>query len=920
MTANDPGADGDEPKTPALISPGPALARPANAARQRAIVVGAVIVAGVLLSLLGWSIVANSETRRIDADFQKRAAVQLRLARERLQLHEELVRGIRAYLENSTDVEPQEFSAYVQLLLERLPASRAFQWAPRVAHDRRAAVEAAMEAAGHTNFRIWEREVSGQLGTPAIRARERPEYWPILWVEPLAGHELSLGFDLHESVVTRPMLDRARAEKTLMLSPQVRLIRSRDTDRGAGVIFIEPVFRPGDPAAAADGFSGFIQAIFSVDRLLAQVHAEIPDNALDLAYYDDSAQFEHLRLLYARIDGREYSGSGDAAPRPFDAPPSLRERAGATGETFRLGGRDWRIVITPNAVWQERQRTLLPKLVLGGELALTALAALFVHALLSRTAKTERMVAQRTSELVESRRQLTGLLADMPGAAYRCSPTEPFSVHFVSDGVEELTGYAARDFIVGDRKWAELVHGEDAPECLRRITAAVERHESYELEYRLRHRDGQTRHVWERGHGVYREDGSAQFIEGLVVDATARKAAESRAREFDRQLLETQKLESLGVLAGGIAHDFNNILTAVLGNAALAKLQLPANAPIKPQLEQIEIAARRAADLCAQMLAYAGRGTLAPSRVDLSALVRDTAALLEVSIGKGTRLHLHLPVQLPAVQADSTQLRQIVMNLVINAAEAIGDRAGAITVSTFSQAITAAELRHAVQCPELPGGTYVGLEVRDNGSGIPPQTLARMFEPFFTTKFSGRGLGLSAVLGIVRSHRGALFVESEVGAGTRFRLLLPAASGELTAAALAVGESGASGAAALPTLKGTVLIVDDENSVREMGGMALRHAGLDVMEAADGFAALALCRDHPEMIDLVLLDLTMPNLSGEETLRRMRMQGVTQKVILMSGYSANEATRRCQQLGAVAFVQKPFELASLLKLIGEHLK
>jgi two-component system cell cycle sensor histidine kinase/response regulator CckA len=915
----DAGADG-EASISSLTSPASDASRLSRLSRYRGLIVALVVLAGLGLTWLGWLFVARTETKRIEADFLKRAAVQMRLARERLQLHEELVRGLRAYLENSSDVQRGEFAAYVKVLLERLPAGRAFQWAPRIPHERRAALEAEMRAIGHANFRLWERDVAGQLGTPAIPARERPEYWPILWAEPHSGNEPSLGFDLHESIVTRPMLDAARARKELMLSPQVRLIRTQETDRGAGVIFIEPVFRPGDPnAAPEDGFLGFIQAIFSVDRLLAQVHTESPDDALDFAYYDDSAQFEHLRLLYARIDGREYSGSGDAAPRPIDAPPSLHDRADATGEKFRIGGRDWRIVITPNAAWLARQRSPLPWLVSAGELGLTLFAALFVSALLSRTAQTEQMVARRTGELVESRRQLAGLLADMPGAAYRCAPEPPYPVLFVSDGVEDLTGVPARDFVVGERKWVELIHAEDVPECERRIAAAIESREPFELEYRLLHRDGTTRYVWERGHAVYGDDGRPRFIEGLVVDATDRKAAETRAREFDRQLLETQKLESLGVLAGGIAHDFNNILTAVLGNAALAKLQLPANAPVKPHLDQIETAARRAADLCAQMLAYAGRGTLAPSRVDLSALVRDTAALLEVSIGKGTRLHLHLPVQLPAVQADATQLRQIVMNLVINAAEAIGDRAGAITVSTFTQTVTPADLHRAVQHPELPGGVYVGLEVRDNGSGIPPETIARMFEPFFTTKFSGRGLGLSAVLGIVRSHRGALFVESEVGAGSRLRLLLPAAHGEVPTG-LALGAAGQPASDALPQLQGTILIVDDESAVREMGSMALRHAGLEVMEAADGFQALTLCRDHPEMIDLVLLDLTMPNLSGEETLRRLRMQGAKQKVILMSGYSANEATRRCQQLGAVAFVQKPFEIAALLKLIGTHLR
>jgi signal transduction histidine kinase/CheY-like chemotaxis protein len=442
----------------------------------------------------------------------------------------------------------------------------------------------------------------------------------------------------------------------------------------------------------------------------------------------------------------------------------------------------------------------------------------------------------------------------------------------------------------------------------------------FELEYRIRHVDGRERHIWERGHGVYDEAGQLVGIEGLMVDATARKEAEAHAREFDRQIVETQKLESLGVLAGGIAHDFNNLLTAVLGNASIARQTLPATSPLQSQLQQIEKASRRAADLCAQMLAYAGKSQLTTARVDLSELVRETTSLLGVTLGKSTQLHLRLTTELPHVQADATQLRQIVMNLVINAADAIGDRAGEVVLRTFALEATREELATAVERPDLPAGRYVGLEVRDNGTGMPAEMLARIFEPFFTTKFSGRGLGLSAVLGIVRSHHGALFVESQPGAGSTFRLLLPAATTPVAAVQPASFPPATTATASvLPKLRGTVLIVDDEGHVREMIALALQMAGLEVMEAPDGERALQLCREHAESIALILLDLTMPGLSGEETLRRLRMQGAKQKVILISGYSAVDTAKRCAQLGAVAFLQKPFEIAALLGELKKHL-
>jgi signal transduction histidine kinase/CHASE1-domain containing sensor protein len=888
-------------------------------ARRRKIV-AAVVVIGVALSCAGWAFVRNSEERRIDATLQRRSSVHMRLARERLQLHEEVVRGLRAYFEHSKEVTLAEFVGYTEPLLSRLPAARAFEWAPRVARAERGRYELDRRAAGGAdNFRIWERDVAGQIGTPAIAAREREEYWPISWVVPLAKNDASLGFDLWASIVTRPILDAARATREMQISPQVRLIRTKESDCGSGVIFITPVFRAGAPGAGPDGFIGFIQAIFSVDFLLKQVHSEAPDEALDFAYYDDSAQFEHLKLLYARINNREYSGSRDAADSSILAPKFPANDSEAVSETFRVGGRDWRLVVAPNPVWVARQRTIVPWLVLAVELGFTALGALLAHGLLSRTARIESEVEERTAELAESQRRLASLLSDMPGAAYRCETETPFRALFVSGGVQDLSGYPPEKFLSGELNWIELLRANDLADCNRRIAEAVAARTTFELEYRIRHADGTERHIWERGHAVYDASGKPTALEGLMVDATAHKEAEARTREFDRQLVETQKLESLGVLAGGIAHDFNNLLTAILGNASIARQALGADSPVISQLHQVEKAARRAAELCAQMLAYAGKSQLTAARVDLSELVRDTTSLLEVTLGKSTRLQLRLLTDLPHVLADATQIRQIVMNLVINAADAIGDRAGEVTLRTFLLDATREELQTAIERPDLPSGRYVGLEVRDNGVGMPPEMLVRIFEPFFTTKFSGRGLGLSAVLGIVRSHRGALFVESKPGAGSTFRLLLPAAPAPAAVVPTTVPAASVSSSPTLPKLRGTILVVDDESHVREMTALALQMAGLEVIEAPDGENALRLCRDHPEMIDLILLDLTMPGLSGEETLRRLRMQGTKQKVILISGYSAGDTAKRCTQLGAVAFLQKPFEIVVLLGEIKKHL-
>ena len=514
------------------------------------------------------------------------------------------------------------------------------------------------------------------------------------------------------------------------------------------------------------------------------------------------------------------------------------------------------------------------------------------------------------AELQESRRQLSSLLSQLPGAAFRCLLDEDITLLFGTEGLQQLTGYAPSEFLAGRVHFAQIVAPIDRDKTRGIATRAAQERRSFELETRITHRDGAEKWLFVRGRPVFTDDGTFRFVEGLAIDVTPLKTSEAEKLAFERQLLQTQKLESLGVLAGGIAHDFNNLLTAMLGNATLARLVLSSDSAANPHLERIEETARHAADLCQQLLAYAGKRTLVTRTTNLTTLVRSTATLLTVSIHKNTCLILQLAPDLPAVVADASQLQQIVMNLVINAADAIGEANGEITVSTFERQADSAFLRTAINRPELPDGRYVGLEVSDNGSGMTPATLARIFEPFFTTKFSGRGLGLAAVLGIVKSHGGALFVESVEAQGTTFRLLLPALEG--TSAPISTPSPLPTTATQPAAAGGKILIVDDEEMVRHVAGTALKRRGFSPITAADGNEALRLYEQEPAGFLAVLLDLTMPGISGEETLVRLLKINPTQRVIVMSGYSEEDTMRRCAELGASEFMPKPFELETLL--------
>jgi signal transduction histidine kinase/CheY-like chemotaxis protein len=387
----------------------------------------------------------------------------------------------------------------------------------------------------------------------------------------------------------------------------------------------------------------------------------------------------------------------------------------------------------------------------------------------------------------------------------------------------------------------------------------------------------------------------------LIREQTEHAESDKARRAIEAKVLEVQKLESLGVLAGGIAHDFNNLLVAIMGNAGLALLDLPEDSPARTSIMDVEIASRRAGELARQMLAYSGRSRFRIEPVELSDLVRELLTLLQVSIGKGVILKLHLPDEPIVVDADAAQLRQVVMNLVINAADAIHDRSGTVTIRVGRIEADADYLANAHPEAGLEPGHYATLEVADTGIGMDRETQDRIFDPFFTTKFTGRGLGLAAVLGIVRGHAGALRVYSELGHGSTFRVVLPL-SASSPVPSHGTAESWRSEA--------TVLVVDDDAMVRSVARRLLEAFGLTVHVAEGGPEAIARLAAAPDAIDAVLLDMTMPEMSGADVFLRMREIRSDLPVVLMSGYHEDELAEEVGA-GISGFVQKPFTPADL---------
>ncbi|MBB5036980.1 ATP-binding response regulator [Prosthecobacter dejongeii] len=430
----------------------------------------------------------------------------------------------------------------------------------------------------------------------------------------------------------------------------------------------------------------------------------------------------------------------------------------------------------------------------------------------------------------------------------------------------------------------------------------------------LKSRDGRMVPIDDSISPIRDDDG---YINGCVVvfrDCTRSQQLQEERRRLETKMQETQRLESLGVLAAGIAHDFNNLLTVVTMNASLAKTFVARESQVMRGLTDIQAAAERAAQLCNQMLAYAGQGPVSKEALCINALTRDTAQLLTTAISKKTALSLDLGDHVPLVNGDRSQLQQVIMNLVINASESLQDLPGKIKLKTRYMHVEKARLFACRSGNSLPEGNYLMIEVKDTGEGMEPEVLARIFDPFFTTKFTGRGLGLAAVLGIVRSHGGDLSVESVSGAGTTFRIYLPT---------LEVAEEVTPGEIHDSTSwlgAGHALIVDDEATIRMAGQAVLEYLGFQVEVAEDGMRGLEKILRQAVSYQVVLLDLTMPNLDGREVYKIVRERMPHLPIIIMSGYSSHQATDLMNDGGPTSFIQKPFTVEAikekLMALLG----
>ncbi len=497
--------------------------------------------------------------------------------------------------------------------------------------------------------------------------------------------------------------------------------------------------------------------------------------------------------------------------------------------------------------------------------------------------------------------------------------TVPFGVVFIKDRVIEwcndrmcqIFGYSNEE-IVGNMTRMFYETDEEFERVGRDLYGGLIGYKTNWIETRWRAKSGEYIDV--RISATLRSPNhSEEGIVAGIIDIREQKQLEQEQEQIRERMYQVQRIQSLEALAGGVAHDFNNILMAMIGSAELANHELPMVSPAREYLNNIIIAGKKGAELAQQMLSYARKKSFATKKVNVNKMIEEMVQILKSSISKKVVLKLDLSEELPFVEGDATQLSQVIMNLVINANEAIGNKSGIIIVRTSASFCDSKYLNTVFLPDELKEGLYVILEVVDTGCGMDEETRRHIFEPFYTTKFTGRGLGLASVFGIVRSHQGGIKVYSEKGRGTAFKIFFPAVEWmEEEETAFTADEKKLD-------ITGTILLAEDEDTIRTLTQRMLEHIGLKVLTSVDGREAVKLFKEHQDEICCVILDLTMPHIGGEEACRSIKKIKPGVPIILTSGYSEDQVDIKIGPDSFSGYIQKPYRFESLKNIIQKVL-
>jgi PAS domain S-box-containing protein len=715
---------------------------------------------------------------------------------------------------------------------------------------------------------------------PAADSNQDAERLIIELCEPSDSAFAALGLDVGGSHTQRVAAERARDTGQPSLSGL--LYFATPAGRQDALAIYVPVYHgaPDNTEERRRAIKGWVSAGILIQPLIADL----------LRDEDQGVAFELVDAFAAQ------------GPQVLYADPAWPQ--GAKAEVTRaleVVGRGWQVRYAIKPEFYRVGGRNQPLMVLVGGLVLSLSLAALIWSLAGTRKRATDLANTMTASLHEALQRNRSHLAYTPLAVVETDSS--FKIREWNPAAERIFGYSKQEILGQDPRLLVPVEGQPEVSAHREALLESETGTRHSMENLTR--TGQR--IQCEWYNTALRDERGRFIGAICLadDVTDRHRAEEALRQ-------AQKLESLGVLSGGIAHDFNNLLTAILGNTEVALDRSHDDPILQGALQRIDATSQRGSDLARQLLAYAGKAHFAIMPLDLNTIILEMGDLLSVSISKKVALRTDLQANLPPVDADSAQFQQVVMNLVINASEAIGDGPGTVTLRTRNVSYDQAQLAATFPGQVLNPGRYVRLEVQDDGCGMDAQTIGRIFDPFFTTKFTGRGLGLSAMLGIVRGHRAGIRVESSPGAGTTFILLFPASKSTVAHPATQPHP--------VQPMKGIVLVVDDEGVIRDLARNALETVGLQVFEARDGVEAVERFAEMKDLVDLVFLDMTMPRMGGAEAFRRIRSMSPTVRVLLTSGYTQKESLESLADLPPDGFLQKPFRVRELVHKVRDILQ
>lgn len=842
---------------------------------------------GLLLSVTSLVLLSRFQSSEIQRQFNQDAQMSILTLRRAFEANLFLLHSTAALLSSSQDIQQEEFEAIVNRFRTEFSDRLVVAWAaPVPVRQHRTEGYTSQETTGHSLIK---------------------------YVDPPAGNESLAGFDLASQPEFLEVIIRSvnRGQEIAFY----RSSQSFEPLSGFDFALCIPVYPEGDaaqlPARERERPSGLVLGLARVDAVLGTALVNGQPRGMSIWLRQDQADLANALLCTGTVDSRATLGSRGLDDIVAGA------RLPSHSERVDVAGQQWEIICIANEDYVRMRKTALPWLVSLAGILLTGLLAVYLHWGVTRRLTIERLVKERTAELEKANQALQREIhekekayrdrhrlasaMEQVGEAMVMTDTEG-TVQYVNPGFERITGYSSEEAIGNTPRI--LKSNQHDRTFYEELWNTIQRGETWTGRLINKRKDGR----------LYQEQAAISPVRdstGTVVGYVKVGHDVTKVVELEEQLHHARQMEAIGQLAGGIAHDFNNLLQVIVGQTQLAMDPLLSEEQRREELEQIDAATQKASRLIRQLLAFSRRQNPQPRNLDLNRLVGELGVMLRRLIGEHIELAISHGARLGTIHADPGQVEQVILNLCVNARDAM-PAGGRITVKTANVVLDRAYCRDH---PWVQEGPYVLLSVTDTGEGIPPEVLKHVFEPFFTTKEVGKGtgLGLATVYGIVKDHGGYVDVESRLGKGSTFNVYFPVAEAEIEAESETVARSAAGGTE-------TILLAEDEEMVRNLVSRILRRAGYTVLTAEDGEAAMNIYENQADSIQLVILDVVMPGLSGHAVLERIRAEAPQLPVLLSTGYDMGSLVSEVATDRVTQLIYKPFDPKELLFKVREMLE